>query len=62
MFANDHNPPHFHIVVDNFQISVRISDFSILAGSIDRKSLAVALEWAASNKEYLNDEWNRLNA
>lgn len=61
MFANDHNPPHFHIVSGDRQMAVLISDFSPLAGSMDRKSLAITLEWAAQNKETLNDEWQRLN-
>lgn len=61
MFANDHNPPHFHVVTANHQIAILISDLSILVGSMDRKSLDAALEWAANNKETLQNEWNRLN-
>ncbi|MFT4185004.1 MAG: DUF4160 domain-containing protein [Rhizobium sp.] len=61
MFANDHNPPHFHIVTADYQISVLLSDFSAMAGSMDRKSLSTALEWAAKNKEVLENEWKRLN-
>lgn len=38
IFADDHNPPHFHVVTP---------DFEILAGRIDRRSLEVALAWAA---------------
>jgi hypothetical protein len=61
MFANDHNPPHFHIVTADRQIAVALRDFSILAGSMERKNLDVALEWATKNKERLHDEWKRLN-
>ena len=61
MFANDHNPPHFHIAIPGRQIAITIDGFAILAGSIDRKSLTTALEWAAKNRGRLNDEWNRLN-
>lgn len=61
MFANDHNPPHFHIVTADRQIAVTIRDFEILAGSMERKNLAIALEWAAKNRERLHNEWKRLN-
>jgi hypothetical protein len=61
MFANDHNPPHFHVATPSHQISILLSDFSIMAGSMDRKSLAIAIAWAAENKEHLEREWKRLN-
>lgn len=61
MFANDHNPPHFHIATMDYQIAVLLSDFSIMAGSMDRKSLSLALSWASENKEVLENEWKRLN-
>jgi hypothetical protein len=61
IFADDHNPPHFHIITPDHEALVRISDFSILRGSIDRKSLDRALAWAAEHKEELSNEWTRLN-
>lgn len=61
MFADDHNPPHFHVVTGDQQIAIAIRDLSPLAGSMNRKSLTIALEWAAINKDRLYDEWNRLN-
>jgi hypothetical protein len=50
IFADDHHPPHFHIVTPDHEVTVLISDFSILAGRIDRRSLDVALEWARENR------------
>jgi len=61
MFANDHNPPHFHVVTANHQISIRLDDLSVMVGSMDRGSLSSALAWAAANKKVLEDEWHRLN-
>jgi hypothetical protein len=61
IFADDHNPPHFHIVTPDHAVTILISDFSILAGEIDRRSLDTALEWARRNKEALENEWTRLN-
>lgn len=61
MFADDHNPPHFHVVTPDHEVLVRLSDLSVLAGEIDRRSLETALEWAESNLDNLYHEWFRLN-
>ena len=61
MFADDHDPPHFHVVTPDRAATVLISDLSILAGQIDRRSLDTALEWATDNRELLRNEWTRLN-
>lgn len=61
IFADDHNPPHFHVVTPEHEVIVLIADLSVQAGTIDRRSLDAALEWAASNRKVLEDEWNRLN-
>ncbi len=61
VFADDHNPPHFHIVTPDHEVLVRLGDFAVLAGSIDRRSLDIALSWAAENRERLDHEWQRLN-
>jgi len=29
MYADDHRPPHFHIVAPDFQVLVRISDLQV---------------------------------
>jgi hypothetical protein len=61
MFADDHNPPHFHIVTPRYQALVALSSMSVVAGEMDRRSLDVALEWAREHKALLEQEWNRLN-
>lgn len=61
LFADDHNPPHFHVVASGREAMVSLADFSVIAGSIDRQSLKVALEWATMNPERLQNEWDRLN-
>ena len=43
MFADDHKPPHFHIVTPQRQARVEISSLSVLAGEMDRRSLDIAL-------------------
>jgi len=36
MYADDHRPPHFHIVAPDFQVLVRISDLTVIAGDAPR--------------------------
>ncbi|MDD3447016.1 MAG: DUF4160 domain-containing protein [Zavarzinia sp.] len=61
IFADDHNPPHFHIVTPDHEVLVCIEDFALIAGAIDRRSLDVALAWATENREVLENEWKRLS-
>lgn len=61
MYGEDHIPPHFHVVTPGGEVMVRLSDLQVHAGSIDRKSLRIALEWAGRNIERLESEWKRLN-
>jgi hypothetical protein len=32
MYADDHAPPHFHIEAPDFEVLVRISDLTVIAG------------------------------
>ncbi|MGW6778971.1 DUF4160 domain-containing protein [Brucella pituitosa] len=62
IFADDHNPPHFHVVTPDYEALIRISNFEVMTGNIDRRTLAAAIEWASDNKRILEDEWKRLNS
>jgi len=61
LYAGDHNPPHFHVVTSDGEALVRIADMTMLRGSIRRRDLETALEWARGNRRLLDDEWRRLN-
>ena len=61
MYADDHRPPHFHIVAPDFQVLVRISDLSVIAGEATAKQIAEALEWAGAHRELLALKWAELN-
>jgi hypothetical protein len=61
MYADDHRPPHFHIVSPDFEVLVRLFDLSILAGEAKAAEIAEALEWARSNREALALKWLELN-
>ncbi len=61
MYADDHRPPHFHIVAPDFQVLVRISDLTVIAGEARPIEIAEALAWAQAHREMLALKWVELN-
>ena len=61
MYADDHHPPHFHIVGTDFQVLVQISDFAILAGQARSGQIAEAMSWAKEQQAMLEQKWAELN-
>jgi hypothetical protein len=61
MYADDHRPPHFHIVSPDFQVLVRISDMTVIAGEARPAEIAEALSWARGQREALALKWTELN-
>ena len=61
MYADDHRPPHFHIVGTDFQVLVRISDLTVIAGEARPTQIAEALAWAETHQEMLALKWLELN-
>ncbi|HQN18461.1 MAG TPA: DUF4160 domain-containing protein [Syntrophobacteraceae bacterium] len=61
MYADDHRPPHFHIVAPDFQVLVRISDLTVIAGEARPTQIAEALAWAQAHQEALSLRWDQLN-
>jgi hypothetical protein len=61
MYADDHRPPHFHVVGPDFQVLVRIADLAVIAGAARPARIAEAMAWAAANREELERRWVELN-
>jgi len=61
MYADDHHPPHFHIVGADFQVLVRIADLVIIAGAARKAQIAEAMAWAETHREWLALKWVELN-
>jgi hypothetical protein len=40
MYWDDHNPPHFHATYGEYEILIKINDFSIYAGYLPSRALA----------------------
>ncbi|WP_282110840.1 DUF4160 domain-containing protein [Shewanella algicola] len=57
-----HNAPHIHIThSDKIDVSISLNDFSVLAGSIDRKTQKQLLRILMPKKDDLNKIWVELN-
>jgi hypothetical protein len=61
MYADDHAPPHFHLIGAKSDAMVRLGTFEVLRGIADRRDLAEATAWASANPGALESEWRRLN-
>lgn len=62
MFADDHNPPHFHVITPDNEALVLLKDLSVMRGTIRSRDLETVQKWANDRKSELNDLWSNLNA
>ena len=61
VYADDHRPPHFHVVGPDFQVLVRIADLAIIAGEARPAQIAEAMAWAKAHASFLEAKWAELN-
>ena len=63
VYANDHAPPHFHVVTTDGDALVAIATLQIIRGRVRRQAYAAAVAWASdpTNCATLVEEWKRLN-
>jgi hypothetical protein len=57
MYFNDHNPPHFHALYEEWEGLVAIESLEVLRGYLPRRALALVLEWAVLHRGELRAEW-----
>jgi hypothetical protein len=61
IYADDHSPPHFHIVSTTFEVLIALDGLEVIKGRAKPAQIAEALEWARRNGDKLAAEWARLN-
>ncbi len=66
MCANDHNPPHFHLLLhrdtSKTQATLAIATLDILAGHLPPTVGSVVKEWARTHRDALTANWQRCRA
>jgi hypothetical protein len=60
MYFNDHNPPHFHALYNEYDAEIEINNLSVLEGKLPPRVLGLVMEWAELHKEELMNDWNLL--
>jgi hypothetical protein len=58
MYYDDHNPPHFHAIYENYKAVISIQELAILEGDLPPKAVGLVMEWAKEHKNELLDEWD----
>ena len=58
MFADDHNPPHFHVRYGDYEAIVTI-DKGVVKGEMPGRALKMILEWLEQHKEELMENWEK---
>ena len=60
MYFNDHNPPHFHVLYNEYEAEIDIKSLMVLNGSLPARVLGLAMEWAEIHKDELMENWNSI--
>jgi len=59
IYWRDHGPPHFHAVYGEYEVSISITDLTILNGRLPPRVLGLVSEWATLRRGELMDAWRR---
>ncbi len=61
VYADDHNPPHFHVVGPDWEVQISLRTFGVMAGEGPRSAISDAIEWARENLDELVQAWRGYN-
>jgi len=62
MYGNDHNPPHFHVIYNDYRAIIEIESGEILQGSIPARQLKYIQVWCDIHKQELLANFLNLRA
>lgn len=57
MYYDDHGSPHFHAYYGENAAIIEIETLRVREGSLPRRAMALALEWAAEHRDELMNDW-----
>jgi len=61
VYSRDHPPPHFHAKFAEFEELIEIETMRTYAGQMPKVQRKKVIEWAANNRQFLLDIFNKLN-
>ena len=62
MHWREHQPPHFHAVYGDDEVSVGIVPVTVLRGGLPPRALTMVLDWARLHQRELQTDWARAQA
>ena len=57
MYAEDHNPAHFHVRYNEYKAIFGIDTIEMLAGYLPNRVVSLVIEWANEHHEELKENW-----
>lgn len=61
IYFDDHLPPHFHVIYNEYEELIEINTLETYRGSLPRRVRKRVIEWATDNQAYLIEKWNEFN-
>jgi len=61
IYSRDHPPPHFHAKFAEFEELIEIETLETYVGKIPKVQRKKVTDWAADNKKFLFEIFNKLN-
>jgi len=62
MFGNDHNPPHYHVVYNEYRAIVEILTGELFEGNLPVRQLKLIKLWNEIHKDELLENFKNLRA
>jgi hypothetical protein len=63
VYADDHNPPHFHVRGPDSDANFYIHNCEMYVGEVTRKAIREVVQWwsVPENRKLLEDKWKEYN-
>ena len=58
IYANDHPPPHFHVLYAEHRAVIDIQTMKMRRGNLPKAKLRAIMKWAKPRKAQLLEAWN----
>jgi hypothetical protein len=62
MYFREHNPPHFHVIYNEYRAEIDIKELTVLEGNLPPKVRELVVEWAELHREELLKNWDLMQA
>ena len=61
VYFDDHNPPHFHAIYNDYEELIVIPSLETLRGSLPPARNRKVIDWARENMNFIVGKWNEFN-